>query len=163
LWRCCPREAAGELGRSTTREEIGTAMRIALHMIRHGLEKARLDFGPGEYQFGRSPECQVRIGIDNKQAVSRQHCLVRVGEHAVSIRDLRSRNGTVVNGQRIPFGGDRVLQAGDRILVGTFVLDLHLAKEDDLPKAALCDGFREDEQETINVPDDWTKVGETHD
>jgi predicted component of type VI protein secretion system len=132
-------------------------------MIRHGREKAWLVFGPGEYQFGRSPECQVRIGIDNKQAVSRQHCLLRVAEHAVSIRDLRSCNGTVVNGQRIPFGGDRVLQTGDRILVGTFVFDLHLPEEQDLPKAVLHDGYREDEQETINVPDDCTRVGETHD
>jgi predicted component of type VI protein secretion system len=138
-------------------------MRIALHMVRRGRENAWLVFGPGEYQFGRDPKCQVRIGIDNKHKVSRQHCLLQVGEHAVSIRDLRSRNGTVVNGQRIPFGGDRVLQAGDRILVGTFVFHLHLPEEDDLPKAILCGGFREDEQETINVPDDWTKVGETHD
>jgi pSer/pThr/pTyr-binding forkhead associated (FHA) protein len=86
-----------------------------------------------------------------------------VAERVVSIRDLRSRNGTVVNGQRILFGGDWLLQAGDRILVGTFIFHLHLPKERDLPKAVLCDGFREDEQETINVPDKWARVGETLD
>jgi pSer/pThr/pTyr-binding forkhead associated (FHA) protein len=132
-------------------------------MVRPGRENARLVFGPGEYRFGRSPECQVRIGINNKQAVSRQHCLLRVSEHAASISDLRSRNGTVVNGQRIPFGGDRVLQAGDRILVGAFVFHLRLPEDDDLSSDIPCGGFRKDEQETISVPNDRTRIGGTYD
>jgi predicted component of type VI protein secretion system len=138
-------------------------MRIALDMIRPRGDSAWMVFGPGEYRFGRSPECQVRIGIDNKQAVSRQHCLLRVTEDAVSIRDLCSCNGTVVNGQRLPFGGDRLLQAGDRILVGAFIFSLHFTEERDIAKDVLYHGFREDEQETIDIPDERTRAGETHD
>jgi hypothetical protein len=53
---------------------------------------------PGEYLFGRNESCHVRL---RHQSVSRRHCLLRVTEQKVSIQDLGSRNGTVLNGKRI--------------------------------------------------------------
>ncbi len=72
-------------------------------------------FGPGEYYLGRGPECNIRF---NSDWVSRQHCLLRVGEEAV-LRDLGSRNGTLVNGQLV--NGDQRLAHGDQIQIGQVV------------------------------------------
>lgn len=48
--------------------------------------------------------------------VSRSHAEIEVSGSAISIRDLGSRNGTLVNGQ--PVKGWQRLHAGDRVAVG---------------------------------------------
>src|SRR5579871_1496646 len=80
-----------------------------------------LRFARGEFVFGRGPECHVR---PNSEWVSRQHCLLRVTQETVHIRDLGSTNGTVVNGERVV--GERVLKAGDQLQLGPLVLQLVL-------------------------------------
>jgi predicted component of type VI protein secretion system len=78
-------------------------------------------FSPGDYYLGRGPECQVRFTSD---WVSRQHCLLHVDEHSAVLRDLGSRNGTLVNGQLIQ--QDCSLVNGDRIQVGPVVFEVRL-------------------------------------
>jgi pSer/pThr/pTyr-binding forkhead associated (FHA) protein len=56
------------------------------------------------------------------QAISRQHCLLRVGRDAVHIRDLGSTNGTLVNGKRVV--EERPLRDGDLVQLGPVVLQL---------------------------------------
>jgi pSer/pThr/pTyr-binding forkhead associated (FHA) protein len=48
--------------------------------------------------IGRAEECDIRPLSDE---VSRRHCAVRIEPGVVWVEDLRSRNGTFVNGQRI--------------------------------------------------------------
>ena len=62
--------------------------------------------------LGRGAEADVRL---HDTGVSRAHAEVRVEGDVVSVVDLRSTNGTVVNGQRV---GAAVLQDGDRIEMG---------------------------------------------
>jgi pSer/pThr/pTyr-binding forkhead associated (FHA) protein len=78
-----------------------------------------LQFPPGEFVFGRGPECHVR---PNSPWVSRQHCLLRIGEEGVHVRDLGSTNGTLVNGTRLL--GERPMLPGDQLQVGPLVLQL---------------------------------------
>src|SRR4051794_3682570 len=70
--------------------------------------------------IGREPECDLQV-LDGE--VSRRHAKVTVRDGAAAIDDLRSANGTYVNGERIlePLR----LGPGDRIEVGeaTIVLD----------------------------------------
>jgi pSer/pThr/pTyr-binding forkhead associated (FHA) protein len=47
------------------------------------------------YVFGRASDCAVRLNAAN---VSRHHCLLDVHSPFVSVRDLGSLNGTLVNG-----------------------------------------------------------------
>jgi adenylate cyclase len=71
---------------------------------------------------GRSPANQVQIP---DPLVSKQHCLIfadRDGNY--NIRDLGSRNGTLVNKKRIL--SDTLLQNGDEISVGTTRCMFHL-------------------------------------
>jgi DNA-binding NtrC family response regulator len=67
-----------------------------------------------EATIGRSPSCEIPLEDDQ---VSRKHALITLHEGQARIRDLRSRNGTLVNGERL--SGEVVLQPGDRVRVGT--------------------------------------------
>ena len=72
------------------------------------------------------PSGEVSIGRDSSNhlwaadpALSRRHCLVIANEGHFSIRDLKSRNGTLVNGVPIE---QQQIRHGDQIYVGDSVL-----------------------------------------
>jgi len=64
--------------------------------------------------IGRSPSCEIPLPEDDQ--MSRRHARFTVVEGQVRLTDLGSRNGTLVNGDRV--AGEVLLQPGDRILVG---------------------------------------------
>ena len=66
-----------------------------------------------EILFGRNPECTVAV---DDEALSRRHAALRRSGVTVTIEDLGSRNGTLVNGT--PITGIRRLTSGDIIGVG---------------------------------------------
>jgi pSer/pThr/pTyr-binding forkhead associated (FHA) protein len=76
-------------------------------------------FALGEAQeliVGRDEHCDIRIG---SQTVSREHCTIERNGPDLVLRDLGSRGGTFLNGQRI----DKVLlRDGMEIVVGPAVL-----------------------------------------
>jgi pSer/pThr/pTyr-binding forkhead associated (FHA) protein len=73
------------------------------------------------FLVGRAPDCFVRpAGEDLDMTVSRRHCAVEIDPDAVYIRDLKSLNGTYVNGEPLrPDDGPRELLDGDWIKVGS--------------------------------------------
>ena len=111
-------------------------MRVQLVVVQGRPAGKPLQFPRGEFVFGGGVECHVRL---NSDWVSRQHCLLRVTEDSVHLRDLGSRNGTLVNGLRLC--GERWLQHGDRIQVGplVFEIDLGIAPATPLPAAPTSD------------------------
>lgn len=66
-----------------------------------------------ENLLGRGSDCDVRL---RDQDVSRHHCLIRVRGSEVTISDLGSSNGTIVNGHSIL--SQFTLNSGDEIVVG---------------------------------------------
>lgn len=83
-------------------------MRFRLRYLQHDLELSE-----GEFAVGRNASCQLSL---DDPLVSRRHALLVVDRHGVTLEDLESRNGVLVNGSRIT---ERVhLEAGDRILIG---------------------------------------------
>lgn len=91
-------------------------------LVVHGRPRGKsLQFPHGEFVIGRGHECHVR---PNSEWVSRQHCLLRVADQSVWLRDLGSTNGTLVNGRRILT--DQPLHHGDRVQVGPLVFEVHL-------------------------------------
>jgi len=68
--------------------------------------------------IGRGPECDFRIAGDPK--VSRRHCVI----DGVTVHDLGSRNGTIVNGEASTTAelhdGDELLIGDTRVLVTLF-------------------------------------------
>lgn len=75
----------------------------------------QMEFELGEkpITIGRSPEADVVL-LDEK--ASRIHCGVRLWDGEFYIKDLKSRNGTYVNDQRVEVAK---LKAGDRIRIGS--------------------------------------------
>ena len=73
----------------------------------------------GQYAVGRNASCQI---ILDDALVSRRHALFTVEGDEIFVEDLQSRNGVLVNGQRIP--EPTVLQLGDVVTIGG--QELHL-------------------------------------
>ncbi|HZM49825.1 MAG TPA: adenylate/guanylate cyclase domain-containing protein [Vicinamibacteria bacterium] len=73
-------------------------------------------FTEGEVTIGRSPDCQIVL---KDFGISRTHAKLIADEEGVRIQDLKSKNGTQVNGVPVV---EAPLKDGDRILLGKFQL-----------------------------------------
>ncbi len=76
-----------------------------------------IDLRDGETLIGRSAQCHVTI---EDPLVSRQHARIVVSRRGVTLEDLDSRNGTLVNGRTISAAVD--LSDGDRVRIGSLEL-----------------------------------------
>lgn len=65
---------------------------------------------------GRDPECDLQLGPELDLAVSARHARLDRDAGGWFVRDLDSRNGTIVDGERIR--SDRYLRDGDRLELG---------------------------------------------
>lgn len=79
-----------------------------------------LDWGgdPCELLLGREPACQVVL---SDPTVSRRHARLRFRDGVWLIEDLRSRNGTIVNGVAV---GRCELRPGDELRLGGSLLQV---------------------------------------
>ena|SRR5579863_441701 len=76
----------------------------------------------GILQIGRARDCHVRPKLP---WISRHHCLLQLDTRTLRIRDLGSKNGTLVNGS--PLGTDEAtLLDGDIVWVGGMALKIEL-------------------------------------
>lgn len=73
----------------------------------------RIELPAGEHVVGRSRDCDVVV---RDPTVSRGHALVAVERDRVTVQDLGSSNGVVVNGQRVR--EEIELAAGDQLRLG---------------------------------------------
>ncbi len=78
-----------------------------------------LDLTEGQFTVGRSSSSRLHL---EDPLVSRHHAVVIVEGNTVAVEDRQSRNGVLVNDQRIL--GRTELHSGDRILIGSQELTL---------------------------------------
>ncbi|HWL85719.1 MAG TPA: FHA domain-containing protein [Polyangiaceae bacterium] len=102
-------------------------MRFRLRYLHHDLELTE-----GEFVVGRNASCQLSL---DDPLVSRRHAVFRVTSTAVTVEDLQSRNGVLVNGQRI--AGSIALATGDRLLIGSQEMTLLVVVEEQSARARL--------------------------
>ena len=88
-------------------------MQVKLKILKGPSQGKELKISRAKFIIGRGDDCHLRVRSDK---ISRQHCQIDVEGAKVVVRDLGSRNGTLVNEQRIE--GDLELKAGDVIQVG---------------------------------------------
>lgn len=84
--------------------------------------------------IGRGDECHLRPQSD---AVSREHCVIITNDQEVVVRDLNSRNGTYVNGERV--AEEAVLLTGDVLRIGPLEFEMlieHTAARIKRPKVS---------------------------
>ena len=117
-------------------------------LVVHGRPKGKaLRFPHGEFVFGRGHECHIQ---PNSEWVSRQHCLLRVTENAVHLRDLGSTNGTLVNGRLVVH--EQPLYHGDLLQVGPLVFEVVV--EDESRDRLLQHGFSRPETGEVTFDTD---------
>lgn len=91
----------------------------------------RIPLGNGDTTIGRSRDADVQL---SDESLSRLHAQVRwLPGDAYQIEDLGSRNGTLVNGQRLEV--QQLLRPGDRIHLGPRV-SLHYVLEEELEETS---------------------------
>ena len=117
--------------------------------------------------LGRSRECTIQIPMhEERQIISRMHCLLDINPPDIRVRDFGSLNGTDVNGKRI---GSRPvdqsiaeareeqypeydLQDGDTITLGETVLHVEVVRP---VYCEMCDGeIPDDHQDESHESDD---------
>ena len=81
--------------------------------------------------IGREDGCHIRPQSD---AISRRHCVIITTENEVVVRDLKSRNGTFVNDEKV--ADEAVLLSGDVLRVGPLQFELLIEHTVSKPKRA---------------------------
>ena len=84
----------------------------------------RFDLEKDEIVLGRHPDCDVTIEVG---AVSRQHARIRIAGEDFTLEDLRSRNGTFLNGQEVKTPAK--LRDGDLIRICDVEYQFHTEQE----------------------------------
>ena len=105
-------------------------MRPRLLVIAGPSKDTTIPLPDGEATVGRDPANVVAV-ID--PSVSRKHCLLRREDGRFQIRDLDSRNGTLVNGQPVK---EQWLRHGDEIATGDSVFLFLLDDDAQVPSAS---------------------------
>ena len=90
-------------------------MQIKLKVLSGSHAGKEISVASEKFLIGRSDSCQLR---PKSESVSRKHCIIVVRDGRVLMQDLKSRNGTYVNGKRLPQDKAKVLKPGDQLKIG---------------------------------------------
>ncbi len=108
---------------------------------------------PGLYIVGRDPTCDLTL---ESKRVSRRHMSCTVTENEVQVRDLGSRNGVQVNGEKIK---EKKLTKNAKIRVGDVTLDFKSSAANHMAPAA-AGGKPEAEQREVASAQPTVEDGE---
>jgi pSer/pThr/pTyr-binding forkhead associated (FHA) protein len=76
-----------------------------------------------KFIIGRADDCHLK---PRSELISRYHCAILVGENVV-VRDLGSKNGVRLNGEKI--NAEQKLKNGDRLAIGPLEFFVHIAAD----------------------------------
>ena len=102
-------------------------MKLKLIVLAGAKEGTEIPLRKDKFLIGRAKECALRAG---SEAISRRHCAIIRRESGYTVRDLGSRNGTHVNGEKIT--AEVALKDGDELRVGPLTFSVATAE----PKVA---------------------------
>jgi pSer/pThr/pTyr-binding forkhead associated (FHA) protein len=94
-------------------------MQVRLKILQGSNAGKELKIPAPKCVIGRGDDCHLRPQSD---AISRRHCVIITTENEVVVRDLNSRNGTFVNGDRV--AEEAVLLHGDNLRVGPLEFEM---------------------------------------
>ena len=105
-------------------------MKVNLILLKDGSSQKRFALPSSVTVVGRRQECDLCIPL---MVISRRHCELDMDRGLLTIRDLGSRNGTFVNGERTE---ETILDPGDVIQIGPlkFIVQVDgIPRDEDLP------------------------------
>lgn len=97
----------------------------------------RLELEVEQITVGRLPENTLHL--DDDEGLSRRHCVVEPYEGGWRVRDLGSRNGTKLNGQRV---SESALANGDVVKAGSIELRFIDPEQQASPKPRMTPDFK---------------------
>src|SRR6516162_7388647 len=110
--------------------EVGTIpMKVQLVVVRGKPEGKVIPLVGPSFKIGRGETCHLR---PNSEQVSREHAEFTIAAESVMVRDLSSRNGTLVNGKALTSEPCR-LKDRDLVQVGPLTFAVSIS---DAPTAA---------------------------
>ena len=101
-------------------DSLGTCKAMSLLYLERGGKRETWNLPEEPFVIGRLSGCDLKL---DDTELSRQHCQIEFHEGTYSIRDLGSRNGTLVNGEPVVV---QALSPGDVIQIGD--TSLHFAE-----------------------------------
>ncbi len=90
-------------------------MQMQLKVVTGGHEGKLISVNHDKFLIGRSDECHIR---PKSESISRRHCAFVRKDGRILLIDLKSRNGTYVNDQKLDPSKAKILKNGARIKVG---------------------------------------------
>src|SRR6185295_4337160 len=103
---------------------------VTLVLTEKGGETKQMSFDKDEVTIGRVQGNDLVLPKGN---VSKRHCRIMVQGSRFSVEDLKSTNGTYINGRKI--AEPTAISGADKIYVGDFVLKVENAEADALSTA----------------------------
>lgn len=90
-------------------------MQMQLQVVTGGHKGKLISVKHDKFLIGRSDECHLR---PKSESISRRHCAIVRKDGRVLLIDLKSRNGTEVNGKMLDPSRAKILKNNDHIKVG---------------------------------------------
>jgi pilus assembly protein CpaF len=117
--------------------EGAAAMPFSVILTEKGGSTQRLDFDSQEITIGRIDENDICLPKGN---ISKKHTRIVVKDGKIIVLDLKSTNGTYVNGKKL--AGPQVISPDDKVYIGDFILNV---EPPDLEPAPINGGLRDGE------------------
>jgi pilus assembly protein CpaF len=124
-------------------------MPFSVILTEKGGATKRLDFESEEITIGRVDENDICLPKGN---ISKKHTRIVVKDGKIIVLDLKSTNGTFVNGRKL--SGPQVISPADKVYIGDFILNVETPEEMARGDGAPADGdsFAEEPTMTPAVP-----------
>jgi hypothetical protein len=101
--------------------ERTSEMRVKLTVLRGSNKGKNILIAKPQYVLGRDESCNLRL---QHESISRKHCAFFIHSDKITIRDLGSRNGTLLNGIRL--ASETEVKTGDTIQFGPLDFSVQL-------------------------------------
>jgi pSer/pThr/pTyr-binding forkhead associated (FHA) protein len=96
-------------------------MEVTLRLLTGSGAGKEIKVPRSKFLIGRAEDCHLRPHSD---MVSRHHCVLLIEEGFCAVRDFGSKNGTLVNEERVV--GQRELKNGDKLKIGVLEFEIEL-------------------------------------
>ena len=97
-------------------------MQVQLKVIGGKQDGQLISINRPKFMIGRADDCQLK---SKNELISRYHCVLLTEEGYVGVRDLGSRNGVFVNGEKID--EETELRNADRLMIGPLEFEVVIA------------------------------------
>ena len=100
-------------------------MKVELKVVSGSRAGMSIPITGAQFMIGRAEDCQLK---PRSELISRYHCALLTEASYVAVRDLGSKNGVYVNGERI--GVEQELKNGDRLAIGPLEFEIAITAND---------------------------------